>query len=76
MIVPVTQAQDPDVEIPSVNRDELLKESNENEVEVSRWNSKREQAFGASDVWMKDGSIEGKVPSSAMKKKSNKPKID
>lgn len=44
-------------------RDEILKESSENELEVSRWNSRRDQAFGETNVWLKDGSsIESKVP--------------
>ena len=51
--------------------EDVLKTSN-SEVEFSRWNSKK--AFGESAVWMKDGSIEGKVPSSAMKKGSKKSK--
>ena len=58
--------EDPVIETPSK---EVLKKTNE--VEVSRWNSR--DSFGESDVWMKDGSIEGKVPSSAMKK-GKKPK--
>jgi len=44
--------------------EDILKKSSE--VEVSRWN--RREGFGESDVWMKDGSIESKVPSSAMNK--------
>lgn len=49
--------------------DDVFKKSSE--VEVSRWNSL--DGFGNSDVWMNDGSIEGKVPASAMKKgKKNK----
>ena len=43
--------------------EEVLKKSSE--VEFSRWNS---EGFGQSSVWMNDGSIEGKVPSSAMNK--------
>jgi len=50
--------------------DKILKESSE--VEVSRWNTM--DGFGNSDVWMKDGSIEGKVPASAMNK-GQKPSI-
>jgi len=37
-----------------------------NEVEVSRWDKK--PTFGENDVWLNDGSIEGKVPPSTMKK--------
>jgi len=37
-----------------------------NEVEVSRWDIK--STFGENDVWLNDGSIEGKVPPSTMKK--------
>lgn len=60
-----------------LQKDELLKESGGNEqVEVSRWNSKRDETFGESAVWMKDGSIEGKVPPKAMKRKSRQPKMD
>ena len=49
-------------------KEEILKRTSE--VEVSRWNSR--ESFGESDVWINDGSIEGKVPSSVMK--SKKPK--
>ena len=43
-----------------------------NEVEVSRWDIKRsDSTFGESEVWMNDGSIEGKVPPSTMNKKKN-----
>ncbi len=56
--------------------DEILKESSQSEIEVSRWNSRREDAFGESNVWLKDGSIESKMPSSVMKKKSQKPRSD
>ena len=60
-----------------LQKDELLKESGGKEqVEVSRWDSKRDEAFGESAVWIKDGSIEGKVPPKAMKKKSRQPKVD
>lgn len=51
--------------------EEVLKKSTRNsEVEFSRWNS---QGFGESSVWVNDGSIEGKVPASAMNK-TQKPK--
>ncbi len=49
--------------------EDILKKSSE--VEVSRWNSR--EGFGESAVWMKDGSIESKVPSAAMNK-GQKPK--
>ena len=56
-------------------RDEVLKNTSSNEVEVSQWKSKRDTAFGKNtEVWMNAGSIEGKVPQSTMKKKSKKPK--
>lgn len=63
-----------DVE-PEPRRDDLLKQSKSNEVEVSRWNSRPNTGFGENaEIWLNDGSIEGKVPSSTMKKKSQKPK--
>lgn len=63
-------ARDVNIEPPI---DDILKESNE--VEVSRWSSKSNAGFGGRkrEVWLNDGSIEGKVPKSAMRKKSNKP---
>jgi hypothetical protein len=55
---------------PSSADDVLTKSS---EVEVSSWKSR--ESFGDRDVWMKDGSIEGKVPTSTMKNtKVQKPK--
>jgi hypothetical protein len=64
------KARDVNIEPPI---DDILKESNE--VEVSRWSSKSDAGFGGRkrEVWLNDGSIEGKVPKSAMRKKSNKP---
>jgi len=55
-------------------RDDILKQSNSNEVEISRWNSKRNTGFGEknAEVWLNEGSIEGKVPPSTMKKKGKK----
>jgi len=57
-------------------KDEILTESKSNEVEISRWNSKSNTGFGEknAEVWLNEGSIEGKVPSSTMKKKSRNPK--
>merc|ERR1712071_310818 len=46
---------------PIENKDQDL-----DQVEVVSWRSKRE--FGRGEVWMNNGSIEGKVPSSKMKK--------
>ena len=54
-----------------LTEDVLKKSSSNNEIEFSRWNS---QGFGQSSVWVNDGSIEGKVPKSAMKNKAQKPK--
>ena len=62
----------PDVDIVP-ERDDILKVSNE--VEFSRWRGNSNSGFGEKrEVWMNDGSIEGKVPASTMKKKSKKPK--
>eukprot|EP00559_Dactyliosolen_fragilissimus_P006427 CAMPEP_0184859160 /NCGR_PEP_ID=MMETSP0580-20130426/4174_1 /TAXON_ID=1118495 /ORGANISM="Dactyliosolen fragilissimus" /LENGTH=1113 /DNA_ID=CAMNT_0027355635 /DNA_START=298 /DNA_END=3639 /DNA_ORIENTATION=- len=51
--------------IPAMNN--VLKKSEE--VEVSSWRSSRESSFGGNEVWMNDGSIEGRVPFSYMNKK-------
>ena len=57
------------------SNDIILEQSKKNEVEVSRWKSKRSIGFGENaEIWLNDGSIEGKVPISAMKKKINKAK--
>jgi hypothetical protein len=59
----------------AVNKDKILQDSKE--VEVSRWKSfQPESSFGESSVWMKDGSIEGKVPSAAMQKKNKKKNLE
>lgn len=65
---------DPSVEAPvQSSEDDVLKLS---EVEVSSWKRKRDLSFrDNAEVWVnaKDGSIEGKVPMSTMKKKRNNP---
>lgn len=57
------------------SNDTILKQSRKNEVEVSRWKSRKSIGFGENaEVWLNDGSIEGKVPPFAMKKKISKSK--
>lgn len=57
------------------SNDAVLKQSRKNEVEVSEWKSRKNLGFGENaEVWLNDGSIEGKVPPFAMKKKINKAK--
>jgi tetratricopeptide (TPR) repeat protein len=40
----------------------------EKEIEVSRWADLGSSSMSADEVWMNDGSIEGKVPKAAMQK--------
>ena len=54
-------------EVKAPPMEEVLKKSNE--VEVISWRTKRE--FGEGEVWINNGSIEGKVPSSRMNKNSS-----
>ena len=48
------------------SKEKKEKKSNEKEYEVVRWN---QGSSMKGEIWMNDGSIEGKVPSSIMKKK-------